>query len=110
MNILYSKISTDQNSPKRNDLIGVRFNRDRFGSSKPKVSQFQISAIIDQEILGFEITMKDSAGMTEGQSAEELIEEETHILWMHQIVAIMKVLFQVALLKAQGGNQLARKM
>ena len=50
--------------------MSVLFDRIEISSCKTKVSKFNIQLVflIDEDILGFEISMDDSVGVTEFQS------------------------------------------
>ena len=61
--------------------MGQSLDRDAEGSSKPKVSDLQVSCFIDQKILGLQIPVDDSPGVAVVDSIDELVEEEFDLVW-----------------------------
>lgn len=43
-----------------------------------KVSQFELPTVIDEEVLGFEVSMENFASVTVAQSSQKLEQEELH--------------------------------
>ena len=54
--------------------MGVDTQGDPKRSSKSKIREFEVPRFIDQEILWFEVPMKDPACMTVLDSLDELVE------------------------------------
>ena len=59
--------------PESNNFMGVSFDRKTKGSSKTEVSKLDISIVVDQEILRFEISVHDSVSMAVGCTLEDLV-------------------------------------
>lgn len=43
-----------------------------------EVSQFELPTVIDEEVLGFEVSMENFASVTVAQSSQKLEQEELH--------------------------------
>lgn len=61
--------------PERHDLVRKRVDRNPKSAGKAKIGQFQLTFIIDQQVLGFEIAVEDPVLMAKGDSLQELVHE-----------------------------------
>ena len=61
--------------PQRDDLVTERVDGDSKRSRQSKVGQFEFSFFVDEQILGFEISMEDAIVVTERCPLEELPHE-----------------------------------
>lgn len=51
----------------------VDSNRNTKGPSQAKISQFDNSLVVDQEVLGFQVPVEDSTTMTEVDTLQDLV-------------------------------------
>mmetsp|Transcript_23375 Transcript_23375/g.33025 ORF Transcript_23375/g.33025 Transcript_23375/m.33025 type:complete len:203 (+) Transcript_23375:300-908(+) len=58
--------------PKSDNLMSVRADRHTEGTSQTKVGKFQGSVLVNEQILRFEITVKNSVAMAKGNPFEKL--------------------------------------
>ena len=77
-------------------LMSVDPDRNAKGSSQAKVCQFDYSFVVNEEVLGFQVTVEDSTTVTEINSFQDLVkvalkcekkkknnqDEEGRIKWM----------------------------
>ncbi len=54
-------------------LMGVDPDRNTKGPSQAKVCQFDNSLVVNQEVLGFQVPVKDSTTVTEVNALQDLV-------------------------------------
>lgn len=59
-------------------LVGECIDRDAERSSQTKVAQFQLSSLVDEEILGLQVSMENLILMAEGCALEQLEHEAAY--------------------------------
>lgn len=54
-------------------LVGIHPHRNTKGPSQAKVCQFDNALIVNQEVLGFQVPVEDSATVTEVNALQDLV-------------------------------------
>lgn len=55
--------------------MGIRPQRDPKRTRQPEIGQFQVSLLVDQQVLGFQIAMQDAVRVAVVDAADELVGE-----------------------------------
>ena len=61
--------------PEGDDFVGEGVDRDAKGSCETKVGQFELTFVVDEEVLGFQISMEDAVLVAESNALKELVHE-----------------------------------
>lgn len=96
--VLIAKEHLRSTIPERNDFMRVIANRNGKGTCETKISKFEgISILSDEEILRFEVAMKDALVVTERDSLAQLIREGLDHLRGEDAMTGVKELLEVLL-------------
>ena len=61
--------------PERDDFVGKGVDGDAKGSSQTKVRELELAFILDEKVLGLQISVQDAILVTESNALQELIHE-----------------------------------
>jgi len=61
--------------------MGVGSDWEGESTGKTEISQLEDSVLVDEEVLGLEVTVDDTMGMAEGKAVEELVSVGLHLCW-----------------------------
>lgn len=61
--------------PEGDHLVGKGIDWNTKGTREPEISQFKLTLVVDEQILGFQIAVQYSVFMTEGDSLQKLVHE-----------------------------------
>ena len=83
--------------PEGNDFVGEGVDGNAEGAGETKVGEFELAFVVDEEILGFQVTVEDAIFMTECNSLEELVHErfDCDVVELAPVPAGVHVLFEV---------------
>ena len=73
--------------PKGDDLMGIASQRNAEGSSKTEISQLEISILVNQQVLGLQVTMQYTARVTVLDTLVKMQHELLDHLFVHSQVA-----------------------
>lgn len=85
--------------PKGFNLVGQGFDRQTESSCQSKVSNFECSCPINEQILRFEVAVNDSASMAVVDAIAELIKEEFDLISGHSMLVLAKVFLHIVVHK-----------
>lgn len=60
--------------PERDDFVGIRSQGDTECTRQSKICQLEVPLVIDQQVLGFEISMKNASRVAEFDSLDQLVQ------------------------------------
>lgn len=69
--------------PEGDDFMCVGAERNTEGASKTEVGKFEVTFFVDQQVLGFEIAVKDAVCVAVVKTSNELVCELANNLWTH---------------------------
>lgn len=61
--------------PERDNFVGEGIDWDTKGTSKTEIGEFELALVINEKVLGFQITVQDAVFVAEGNSLEKLVHE-----------------------------------
>lgn len=61
--------------PQGDNFVGEGVDRDTESTGETKISQLELTAVVDQKVLGLQITVKDAVVVAEGNTAKQLVHE-----------------------------------
>lgn len=92
--------------PQGDDLVRVRADGNAESTGKTEVSKLELALLVDEEVLGLEVTVEDTVVVAEGDAAEELEEEGLHGLPRDLAAALVEVLLEVLVQVLEDQRQL----
>lgn len=61
--------------PERYHFVGEGVDGNSEGASETEVREFELAFVVDEEVLGFEVAVKDAVVVAEGYTLQELVHE-----------------------------------
>lgn len=94
--------------PQGDHFVGEGVDRDAKRPRQSKVTQFQLSLLVDQQVLRFEIAMQDSILMAEGDAFEQLVHKglDRGLVQLSSIAAGIHVFLQILIHVFEDKHQL----
>jgi type IV secretory pathway VirB3-like protein len=77
--------------------MSISFNWETKGTCETEISKFYISVLVNQEILGLEISVHDSVCVAISSALQNLISEALHFVWRQWSSHLPHVFLQVVL-------------
>lgn len=83
--------------PQRDDLVGEGVDRDSEGAGKTKIGELQLALVVDEQVLGLEITVQDAVLVAKSDAAQQLVHErlDGHGIQLASVAARVHVFLQV---------------
>ena len=66
--------------------MGECFDGNTESPSQAEIGDLEVALLVDEQILGFEITVDDSAGMAIVQPVDDLEHEELDVVGSHRVL------------------------
>ena len=83
--------------PQGDNLVGERVDGDTEGPCKTEIGELELALLVDEEVLGFEVSVEDAILVAEGDAPKELVHErlDGDIVQLPAVAIGVHVLLQV---------------